>query len=166
MEPLQMIWIVRTHVTKSDHDPMLVAFIWHTSMPRPDIADYDIAFLTLRLDQWSYLTPCLSGLVCNRRDWPANLRIGIRLSILLISHMQLIVLGCMCMASKPKFRYPIGDREVAQRYIGDEVIRKLRVWVRIVLVNRLAHATGICKSVVRHYPVEDRFVTKVGVCYL
>lgn len=63
-------------IPNSNHDPILVAGVWHACMPSPEIADEDVTFLASRLNRRSYLTTCLDYLGPNVAGRVADFLLG------------------------------------------------------------------------------------------
>ena len=69
----------------------------------------------------------------------------------------------MCMASKPELGRAVGDGEITQGDVGDEIVWELWMWIGVVFVNWLTHAAGVCQGVVGRNPVEHWPVAEVSV---
>ena len=69
----------------------------------------------------------------------------------------------MCVASKPELGRAVGDGEITQGYVGDEIVWELRMRIGVVFVDRLTHAASVCQGVVGRDPVEHWFVAEVSI---
>lgn len=133
---------------------MLVAVVRHSSMPRPQVADHDVATERLGLERRPDRPP---GLLCLLRD-PGDVRV--RLVQLVreqptLAGSLLVLDGRLRVGPEPELGRAVLHCEVAEGNVGDEVVGALGVVEGRVLVLGLAHARRVGHRRVGREPVPD-----------
>lgn len=153
--------IITHHVSQSKHDPMLLTRIRHPRMPKPQVPNHDIPPLHLGLHRRSRPFPRRQRLLRDPRNAVPRAvhleRDGRRLG----EHLLVLVRG-VDVRAQPELGRAVGDGEVAEGDVGDEVVGVFGVVKGRVLVHSLAEARGVGDGGVGRQPVPHRGFAKVS----
>lgn len=136
---------------------MPVAIIRHPSMPQPQVPDHNVPTRHHGLDRRPDRPAGLLGL---RRD-PGDAvalagELGEGVLVSAAGHGLLVLDGGGGVRAEPELGRAVLGREVAQRHVGDEVVRALRVVEGRVLVFVLSQPGGVGQCCVGREPVPNR----------
>lgn len=133
---------------------MFIAVVWHAGVPDTQVADHHISSAADWLHWRTDSLPGSDSFLGHRGNRLAVSCERIRLAIFLRC-FHLVEMARGCVRSQPKLCGSIGNAEVNERYVGDDVVGKLRMDVIVIFVNGLTHALGLRKCIVRCDPIED-----------
>lgn len=141
---------------------MFVTVIRHSSVPCPKIPNHDVSSQGF----WLYRRPDgSSSLLCllmNPGDMVASFVhfVGVRA----VLGCRLLILDCgVYVRSQPEFGGTILNCEIAQRDVGDEVVRAFRMVIGGVFVLCLSHSGCVCHRCVGCQPVPDGLLPEKAV---
>lgn len=131
-------------------------------MPRPQVPDHDVAPARPGLDRRPDRPPRRLGRVRDPRDVLARAVRLVGEEAPARARRLLVRDGCLHVGPEPELGRAVGDREVAERDVGDEVVGAPGVVEGRVLVLGLAHARRVGQRCVGCEPVPDRFGAQVS----